>query len=466
MDNFGMSPVLETVMRDTGGIAGATSILVGMSLSFARSAQLQLRAEGFLPGGVDSPVRAFRAVGGHPPFIERAEGAYLIDADGNRFVDMFGSWGPMLLGHAYPPVVAAIREAAGKSASFGASTAAEADLAELVQRCYPSMEKMRFVSSGTEACMSAIRLARGFTGRPFVIKFEGCYHGHADALLVKAGSGVATFGIPGSAGVPAETVMHTLALPYNDLAAVEAAFEAHPEQIACVILEPVVGNAGTILPEPGYLKGLREITWKHGALLIFDEVMVGFRLAAGGAQEFFAEEIGGLPDLTTLGKIVGGGLPVGGVWRARRCDGLPGSAGAGVPGGNAERESAGDGCGDCDAVGNSGARDSLYAGLEETTTVIAEGVAKLAAVEGIAMTTNMVGSMFTWFFTPRRVVDFATASTSDTAMFARFHRGMLERGVWLPPSQYEAAFVSAAHGEREVELVLEAARGALKDALR
>src|SRR6201996_2871590 len=253
MHNSGMSFGVESVTQDTGGVDGATSILIGMSFSFARSAQLQARAEKFLPGGVDSPVRAFRAVGGHPPFVERAEGAYLVDADGNRYVDMFGSWGPMLLGHAYPPVVEAIREAAGKSASFGASTAAEGDLAALVRAWFPSIEKMRFVSSGTEACMSSIRLARGFTGRPFVIKFEGCYHGHADALLVKAGSGVATFGIPGSAGVPAETAMHTLALPYNDLAAVETAFANHPDQIACVILEPVVGNAGTIPPAPGFL---------------------------------------------------------------------------------------------------------------------------------------------------------------------------------------------------------------------
>ena len=437
-----------------------------MALSFRRSAELQERAERFLPGGVDSPVRAFRAVGGHPPFVERAEGAYLIDADGNKLLDMFGSWGPMLLGHAYPPVVAAIREAAGKSASFGASTAAEANLAELVERCYPSIEKLRFVSSGTEACMSAIRLARGFTGRPFVIKFEGCYHGHADALLVKAGSGVATFGIPGSAGVPEETVMHTLALPYNDLAAVEAALDSHPGQIACVILEPVVGNAGTILPEPGYLKGLRAITHKHGALLIFDEVMVGFRLAAGGAQEFFADELGGLPDLTTLGKIVGGGLPVGvfggradvmdylaplgPVYQAGTLSGNPLAMAAGIAMLSAVLER----------------QEEIYPRLEETTTAITEGVAKLAAEQGIAMTTNVVGSMFTWFFTPQRVTDFATASTSDTAAFARFHRGMMERGVWLPPSQYEAAFVSTAHGDAEVALLLEAAHGALKDTVR
>ena len=444
----------------------ATSILDLMVLSFARSAELQQRAERFLPGGVDSPVRAFRAVGGHPPFVESAKGAYLIDADGNRFVDMFGSWGPMVLGHAFPPAVEAIREAAKRSASFGASTAAEANLAELVQQCYPSIEKLRFVSSGTEACMSAIRLARGFTGRPFVIKFEGCYHGHSDALLVKAGSGVATFGIPGSAGVPAETVMHTLALPYNDLAAVEAAFDARPEQIACVILEPVVGNAGTVLPEPGYLAGLRAITRKHGALLIFDEVMVGFRLAVGGAQELFASELGGLPDLTTLGKIVGGGLPVGVFGgRAEIMDFLAPLGPvyqAGTLSGNPLAMAAGIATISALLAG----REEIYPKLEKTTAAIANGVAKLAAEQGIALTTNRVGSMFTWFFTPEKVKDFATAATSDTAAFARFHRGMLERGVWLPPSQYEAAFLSATHGETEVALVLEAAREALKETVR
>ncbi len=315
--------------------------------------------------------------------------------------------------------------------------------------------------------MSAIRLARGFTGRPFVIKFEGCYHGHADALLVKAGSGIATFGIPGSAGVPPETVMHTLALPYNDLAVVEAAFESHPEQIACVILEPVVGNAGTVVPEPGYLTGLREITRRHGALLIFDEVMTGFRLAAGGAQELFGFATGeNAPDLTTLGKIVGGGLPVGvfggraeimeylaplgPVYQAGTLSGNPLAMAAGIATLSTLLER----------------RAALYPQLDAMTGAIADGVSKIAAELGIALTTNRVGSMFTWFFTSERVTDFASAATSDTETFARFHRGMLERGVWLPPSQYEAAFVSAAHGEREVELVLEAARGALQDVLR
>jgi len=432
-----------------------------------RSAALQARAERFLPGGVDSPVRAFRAVGGGPPFVERAEGAWLTDADGHRYVDLFGSWGPMLLGHAFPPVVEAIREAAGRSPSFGASTAAEADLAELVTRCFPSIEKLRFVSSGTEACMSAIRLARGFTGRNFIIKFEGCYHGHSDALLVKAGSGVATFGIPGSAGVPAETVMHTLALPYNDLAAVEAAFEAHPEQIACVILEPVVGNAGTIAPLSGYLAGLRALTRKHGALLIFDEVMTGFRLATGGAQEFYGFVMGeDAPDLTTLGKIVGGGLPVGAfggraeimdmlaplgpVYQAGTLSGNPLAMAAGMA---MLREIL--------ALG-----PALYAQLDQTTAAIAEGVALLAAEHGIGLTTNSVGSMFTWFFTPQPVTDFATASASDTAAFARFHQALIERGVWLPPSQFEAAFVGAAHGQAEVDAILEAAGEALQEVVR
>ena len=422
-----------------------------------RSRALQQRAESFLPGGVDSPVRAFRAVGGDPPFVERAEGAFLYDVDGNRYLDFFGSWGPMILGHAFPPVVEAIRQAAARSTSFGASHAGEADLAELVQRCFPSVERLRFVSSGTEACMSAIRLARGFTGRNFVVKFEGCYHGHADALLVKAGSGVATFGIPGSAGVPNETAMHTLALPYNDLAAVEQAFAAHPGQIACIIVEPVVGNAGTILPAPGYLQGLRALATEHGALLILDEVMTGFRLSLGGAQQLY----GVRPDLTTLGKIIGGGLPCGAfggradvmeflaplgpVYQAGTLSGNPLAMVAGIAQLTHLLDHA----------------DVIYPKLEATTRAVAEGVAALAHAAGIPLTTNRVGSMFTWFFTAQPVTDFTGAATSDTAAFARFHRAMLDAGVWLPPSQYEAAFVSTAHGPEEVELALAAARRAL-----
>ena len=422
-----------------------------------RSRQLQLRAEKFLPGGVDSPVRAFRAVGGDPPFVTHAEGAYLFDADGNRYLDFFGSWGPMILGHAFPPVVEAIRQAAARGASFGASTADEANLAELVTRCFPSVEKLRFVSSGTEACMSAIRLARGFTGRNFVVKFEGCYHGHSDAMLVKAGSGVATLGIPGSAGVPAETAMHTLALPYNDLEAVRAVFAARPGEIACVIVEPVVGNAGTIAPAAGYLQGLSEITKQYGALLILDEVMTGFRLSLGGAQQVY----GVRPDLTTLGKIIGGGLPCGAfggradimeflaplgpVYQAGTLSGNPLAMAAGI----ATLEH---------LIRH---EEDVYHGLEETTGTIADGVAMVAREVGIPMTVNRVGSMFTWFFTNQPVTDFASASTSDTVSFGRFHRAMLDAGVWLPPSQYEAAFVSTAHGQAEIGMVLEAARKAL-----
>ncbi|MDR3745786.1 MAG: glutamate-1-semialdehyde 2,1-aminomutase [Acidobacteriaceae bacterium] len=423
---------------------------------FAESLKLQRRAEEFFPGGVNSPVRGFRSVGGHPPFVERAEGAYLFDVDGNRYVDLFGSWGPMILGHAYAPVVMAIRKAAGFGTSFGASHALEADLAELVQRCFPSVQRMRFVSSGTEACMSAIRLARGFTGRNFVIKFEGCYHGHADSLLVKAGSGVATLGIPGSAGVPAETVQHTLALPYNDLAAVKAAFAAHPGQIACILVEPVVGNAGTIPPAPGYLAGLRRIATEQGALLILDEVMTGFRVSLGGAQQLY----GITPDLTTLGKIIGGGLPVGAFGGRREVMEQLAPLGpvyqAGTLSGNPLAMAAG-----IATLTHLIANESeVYAKLEATTRRIAEGVAQLAREAGVAVTANRVGAMFTWFFTGEPVTDYASAARSDSAAFARFHGRMMQAGVWLPPSQFEAAFVSTAHGEAEVDLVLEAARGA------
>ncbi len=428
-----------------------------MTRGLTRSRHLQQRAENFLPGGVDSPVRAFRAVGGDPPFLTHAEGAYLYDEDGNRYLDFFGSWGPMILGHAFSPVVEAIQQAAAKGASFGASIAAEANLAELVVHCFPSIQKLRFVSSGTEACMSAIRLARGFTGRNFVIKFEGCYHGHSDAMLVKAGSGVATLGIPGSAGVPAETAMHTLALPFNDLNAVAAVFAARPHDIACVIVEPVVGNAGTIPPNSGYLEGLRELTAAHGALLIFDEVMTGFRVSLGGAQQVY----GITPDITTLGKIIGGGLPCGAfggradimqhlaplgpVYQAGTLSGNPLAMAAGI----ATLRHLID------------HQEDVYNGLEQTTELIASGVARIALENGVPLTTNRVGSMFTWFFTDRPVTNFTSAATSDTESFGRFHRALLEAGVWLPPSQFEAAFVSTAHGPAEVGLLLEAARQAL-----
>ena len=421
-----------------------------------RSQALQQRAARFFPGGVNSPVRAFRAVGGAPPIVESALGAYLTDVDGNRSIDYFGSWGPMILGHAFPPVVEAIQRAAEKSASFGASTAAEADLAERVIACYPAIEKLRFVSSGTEATMSAIRLARAATGRNIVLKFEGCYHGHSDGLLVKAGSGVATLGIPGSAGVPEQIANLTLALPYNDLPAVEAAFAAHPGLIAAIILEPVVGNAGCIPPAPGYLAGLRALTQKEGALLIVDEVMTGFRVALGGACELYSLS----PDLITLGKIVGGGLPVGvfggkrifmdllaplgPVYQAGTLRGNPLAMAAGIATLSYLQAHAAD----------------VYAHLEATSKAVFEGVAAEAAKAGVPLTTNRVGAMGTWFFTPGPVTNYDDAAKSDTAAFGRFHRSMLDRGVWLPPSQFEAAFLSTAHGEAETAATIAAAKEA------
>ncbi len=426
-----------------------------MTRELSRSKELQRRAERYLPGGVNSPVRAFRAVGGDPPFLERAEGAYLWDADSNRYVDYFGSWGPMILGHAHPLVVEAIQRSAERSASFGASTAAEADLAELVIAAMPSIEKMRFVSSGTEATMSAIRVARAFTGRKYVIKFEGCYHGHSDGLLVKAGSGLATFGLPGSAGVPQEIAHWTLALPFNDLAAVEEAFTLHPDEIACVIVEPVVGNMGCVAPAPGYLEGLRRITAETGTLLIFDEVMTGFRLALGGAQQVFAID----PDLSCMGKIIGGGVPcaafggkakimdllapLGPVYQAGTLSGNPLAMAAGIATLQYLRD-----------------HPEVYAGLEKHSASVAAGIAGAARDAGIAVETNRVGSMVTWFFTANAVTDFATAAASDTAAFGRFQRAMLDQGVWLPPSQFEAAFLSTAHTDADIAFTVEAARKA------
>jgi glutamate-1-semialdehyde 2,1-aminomutase len=425
-----------------------------------RSQALQLRAERFFPGGVNSPVRAFGAVGGAPPFVERAEGAYLTDADGNRYVDYFGSWGPMILGHAFPPVVEAIERAARNSASFGASTAAEADLAERVIACFPAIEKLRFVSSGTEATMSAIRLARAATSRKIIVKFEGCYHGHADGLLVKAGSGVATFGIPGSAGVPEEIASLTLALPYNNTAAVEAAFAAHPSQIAAVILEPVVGNAGCIPPAAGYLAGLRALTQREGALLIVDEVMTGFRVALGGALELYGVDA----DLVTLGKIVGGGLPVGVFGGKRRFMDLLAPLGAvyqaGTLSGNPLAMAAG--IATLSYLQEHAAK--VYPQLEATAKAVAEGVAAEAARAGVSLTLNRVGSMWTWFFTNGPVTNYAQAAASDTAAFGRFHRSMLEQGVWIPPSQFEAAFLGTAHGEAEISATIAAAREAFRNA--
>jgi len=425
-----------------------------------QSHDLQRRAEGLFPGGVNSPVRGFRSVGGEPPFVARAEGAYLFDADGNRYIDYFGSWGPMILGHAFPPAVEAIARAARDSASFGASTRAEGDLAELVMACFPAIERMRFVSSGTEATMSAIRVARAATGRKRIIKFEGCYHGHSDGLLVKAGSGVATLGIPGSAGVPEEIAQLTMALPYNDLTAVEAAFAEYPDEIAAIILEPVVGNAGCIAPAQGYLAGLRSITETHGALLIVDEVMTGFRLALGGALELYGVDA----DLVTLGKIIGGGLPCGAFGGKRRFMELLAPLGpvyqAGTLSGNPLAMAAG-------MATVAYLRDhaaEVYPQLEAAAKAASEGVAAEAALAGVPVTLNRVGSMWTWFFTAHPVADYDQAATSDTAAFGRFHRAMLDAGVWLPPSQFEAMFLGTAHGPAEVEATIAAAKGAFATA--
>ncbi|WP_047495619.1 glutamate-1-semialdehyde 2,1-aminomutase [Terriglobus sp. TAA 43] len=425
-----------------------------MFRSLDRSRELQQRAEALIPGGVDSPVRAFRSVGGDPPFVERAEGAYLFDADGNHYIDYFGSWGPMILGHAEPTVTAAVQAAATKGTSFGASTAAEAELAAMVMQCVPSIEKLRFVSSGTEAVMSAIRVARAFTHRNRILKFEGCYHGHSDALLVKAGSGVATLGIPGSAGIPMETTQFTTAIRYNDLAEVEAVFAKHPGEIACVILEPVVGNAGTILPQPDFLEGLREICTREGTLLIFDEVMTGFRVSLGGVQSLY----GITPDLTTLGKIIGGGLPVGAFGGRAEIMNLLAPLGpvyqAGTLSGNPLAMAAG--IATLRQLIDGG--DALYDQLAEITSLVAHGVAREAKKAGIDLCIAGTGSMFTWFFQQGPVRNFEDAAKSDTERFGKFHRGMLERGVWLPPSQFEAAFVSLQHGEAEVEATIAAAR--------
>lgn len=428
-----------------------------MARSLERSRELQKRAEQVIPGGVNSPVRAFRSVGGDPPFVVRGEGAHVWDADGNLYIDYVGSWGPLILGHAEPEVIEAIVQAAKNGTSFGASTPTEAELAGLVKEAFPAIEKVRFVSSGTEATMSAIRLARAYTRRKFIVKFEGCYHGHSDALLVKAGSGVATLGIPGSAGVPEEFVEFTLALPYNNLEVVEAAFANFKEKIACVIVEPVVGNMGCVAPSPGYLQGLRAITERGGALLIFDEVMTGFRLAFGGASELYGVKA----DLVTLGKIIGGGLPVGAYGGAAKIMDMVAPLGpvyqAGTLSGNPLAMAAGITT-LCQLKAN---REHFYAQLDQYAGDLVNGVLTSAKEAGVAMTANRVGSMFTFFFTDRHVTDWESAATCDTAKFGAFHNGMLNARVWLPPSQFEAAFLSLAHTPQDVEETVAAAREAL-----
>ena len=421
-----------------------------------QSRRLQQRAESLIPGGVNSPVRAFRSVGGDPPFIVRGKGSHIWDADENEYIDYIGSWGPLILGHAEPGVLDAIVAAACNGTSFGASTPSEADLAELVLGAFPNIQKVRFVSSGTEATMSAIRLARAYTKRKYIVKFEGCYHGHADALLVKAGSGVATLGIPGSAGVPEEFTQFTLALPFNNLGAVEHAFQKFKHQIACVIVEPVVGNMGCVPAADDYLVGLRMLTERERSVLIFDEVMTGFRVAFGGAQELYNIR----PDLTTLGKIIGGGLPVGAYGGSSEIMDLVAPLGpmyqAGTLSGNPLAMAAG-----CAMIRQLRDRKAeIYPRLDKLSGELVEGVAVAAKDAGVNICHNRVGSMFTWFFTPGPVTNWDTASKSDTEAFGRFFRSMLDSGVYLPPSQYEAAFLGAAHTEEDIQKTIAAAKDA------
>jgi glutamate-1-semialdehyde 2,1-aminomutase len=411
-----------------------------------RSAAWFERAQAVIPGGVNSPVRAFRGVGGIPRFIERGQGSRVFDTDGNSYIDYVCSWGPLLLGHRPAEVIDALREVLHVGTSFGAPTEREVELAELIARTVPSMEMVRLVNSGTEATMSALRLARGFTGRDLVIKFEGCYHGHVDSLLVKGGSGMATLGIADSAGVPKAFAETTISLPFNSIAAVEQAFADRGGQIAAVIVEPVVGNMGCVPPASGFLEGLRELTARHGALLIFDEVMTGFRVALGGAQERF----GIRPDVTTLGKIIGGGLPMaayggraeimrkiaplGPVYQAGTLSGNPLAVAAGLA-----------------------TLRYLIAHPEVSTTLEARA-AELTAWTPPGVTVNRVGSMFTFFFTPGPVTDWESAKQCDTARFGKFFHFLLERGVYLAPSQFEAGFVSAAHSEEDIRATVNAAR--------
>ena len=422
-----------------------------------RSKALFEKAKNFIPGGVNSPVRAFRAVGGNPLFMKKAKGAYLYDEDGNRYVDLINSWGPMILGHANPLVEEAVKDALQYSPSFGAPTAREAEMAEMICSMVPTVEKVRMVNSGTEATMSAVRVARGFTGRDKIIKMEGCYHGHGDSFLIAAGSGALTFGTPDSPGVTKGTAQDTLIVPFNSLSAIQKFIDQYPNQIAAVILEPVVGNMGCVAPQPGYLEGLRDLCTKHGIVLIFDEVMTGFRLAAGGAQEYYNIK----PDITTLGKIIGGGLPVGAYGGKKEIMNCVSPAGpvyqAGTLSGNPLAMAAG-----MAMLKYLRATPDIYERLEATSSVLAEGIEKQLKSLSLPYRVNRVGSMMTLFFTSQHVIDFDTAKTVDTGLFAVYFQSMLESGIYLPPSQYEAMFVSAAITDDVVAEILSASEVALK----
>ena len=424
-------------------------------LTTKKSRKLFRAAMKIIPGGVNSPVRAFRSVGGTPLFIARAKGATVTDVDGNTFIDYVSSWGPMILGHADSKVVSAIRGALGKGTSYGAPTEGEVTLAHLIRNAFPSMEKVRLVSSGTEAAMSAVRLARGFTGRDKIVKFEGCYHGHADSMLVKAGSGALTFGLPDSPGVPADLARHTLTATFNDFVSVQKLFEKNRGEIAAIIVEPVPGNMGVIPPAPGFLDSLRKLTRQEGALLVFDEVISGFRVAFGGAQEMLGID----PDLTVLGKIIGGGLPVGAfggrgdvmdalspvgpVYQAGTLSGNPLAVAAGI------------------ACLTELAKKGTYRKLGEKADYLAEGLHGVFEKSGVPTWTNRVGSMWTTFFQRGPVVDYATAKRSDTAAYAKYFHRMLARGVYIAPSQFEAGFVSLAHSRKDLDRTIAAAKHAI-----
>ena len=422
----------------------------------ARSKKLLRRGRRVLPGGVNSPVRAFGAVGGVARFIVQANGARIEDADGNRYLDFVASWGAIAVGHAHPKVVEAIRSAAARGTSFGAPTEAELELAERVIALVPAVEMVRFVSSGTEACMSAIRLARGATGRDRFVKFDGGYHGHADPLLAAAGSGVATLGIPGTAGVPEAAVRDTIVVPYNDLAAVETAFERYGAEIAAVIVEPVAANMGMVLAQPGFLEGLRDLTRRYGGLLIFDEVITGFRVALGGAQQ----RLGVMPDLSCFGKVIGGGLPVGAYAGRRELMEQLAPVGevfqAGTLSGNPLAMAAGL------ATLELLVREGTYEGLEQTTQGLVTGLCERAATAGVPFTAHAMGGLFGFFFHPGPVRSYADASKADLERHRRFFHAMLDQGIYLAPSPYEAAFVTTAHGEPEIQQMLEAALKAFR----
>ncbi len=425
---------------------------------FPRSKALFEKAKEFIPGGVNSPVRAFRAVGGNPLFIKKAKGAFLYDEDGNEYVDLINSWGPMILGHAHPDVEEAVKEAISSSPSFGAPTAREVEMAEMICSLVPSVEKVRMVNSGTEATMSAIRVARGFTGRDKIIKMEGCYHGHGDSFLIAAGSGALTFGNPDSPGVTKGTAQDTLIARFNDLEGVRVLIEKNPNQVAALILEPVVGNMGCVLPQPAYLKGLRDLCTKNGIILIFDEVMTGFRLAPGGAQELYGID----PDMTTLGKIIGGGLPVGAYGGKKEIMNSVSPAGpiyqAGTLSGNPMAMAAG-----LAMLRYLRANPSVYPKLNQTSNALVVELKNEIQKAGFNFTINHEGSMFTLFFTDKKVVDFDTAKTSDTAMFAKYFQSMLGDGIYLAPSQYEAMFLSTAIDGSIIDRILSAHRNALKN---